>query len=218
MCAVSPRQPAIRAASLAAVLAATVALTGCTSGDAGPTASASASVPLPTLPPGALHDRVLQPGEVSRSLVPIAMQTGARDIASIAGFSADPATARTSLQQHGFQSAYVVQYADPTTSAVVTNVATKFATAAGATADLTGDLTAAARTGTPFDVTGLGDQAGGVSGKLQSDTAAGSLVTLRWRVGDTTWLLAVGARNPVDQAGVRRLADLLVARLAKATS
>jgi hypothetical protein len=198
---------------LAALVTGAVVLTACTSGTARPRASATASVPLPTLPPGELRDRVLQPGEVSRSLVAIAAQTGARDLNSIAAFSADPATARKSLQQHGFQSAYVVQYADPQTSAVVTNVVTKFATTAGATADLTGDLTAAARTGTPFDVTGLGDQSGGVSGRLQADTAPGSLVTLRWRVGDTTWLLAVGARNPVDQNAVRRLADRLVARL-----
>jgi hypothetical protein len=210
MCAVS------RASWLpAALLATTLALTGCATGAAKPHASATASVALPTLPPGDLRDRVLQPDEVSRSLVPIAMQTGARDIVSIADFSADPTTARKSLQQHGFQSAYVVQYADPSTSAVVTNVVTKFATVAGATADLTGDLAAAARTGKPYDVRGLGDQAGGVSGKFQKDTADGSLVTLRWRSGDTTWLLAVGARNPVDAEGVRRLADTLVARLAK---
>jgi hypothetical protein len=210
MCAVS------RASWLpAALLATALAVTGCTNGDAKPNASATASVPLPTLPPGELRDRVLQPDEVTRSLVPIAMQTGARDIVSIANFSADPPTARNSLQQHGFQSAYVVQYADPNTSAVVTNVVTKFATVAGATADMTGDLAAAARTGTPYDVSGLGDQAGGVRGKFQQGAADGTLVTLRWRSGDTTWLLAVGARNPVDAEGVRRLADTLVARLAK---
>ncbi|HEU0132399.1 MAG TPA: hypothetical protein VFQ85_15555 [Mycobacteriales bacterium] len=203
-----------RAPRLAAAVLCLLALAGCTSDEAKPRASATASAPLPTLPAGELRDRVLQPGEVTSTLVPIAAQTGTRDLNSIAAFSADPAGARTTLQQHGFQSAYVVQYADPKTAAVVTNVVTKFATVAGATADLTGDLAAAGKTGAAFAVTGLGDQAGGVRGKFQADTADGSLVTLRWRVGDTTWLLAVGARNPVDADGVRRLADKLVARLA----
>jgi hypothetical protein len=202
-----------RAVLLALVLA--VSLAGCT--DSGsPKGSASPSVPLATLPAGDLADRVLQPDEVSRPLVPISAQTGARDITSIAAFSADPKTAKKSLQDHGFQSAYVVQYADPATSAVVTNVVTKFATVEGATADLTADLTSSGKTGTAFDVTGLGDQAGGVRGALQKGAATGTLVTLRWRVGDTTWLLAVGAPKPVDADGVRGLADRLMTRLGKA--
>ena len=207
-----------RAPRLAAALAAvSLLLAGCSGDDGTPRASASPSVPLPTLPPGELSDRVLQPGEVSRSLVPIVAQTGARDIRSIAAFSADPKAAEKSLQEHGFQSAYVVQYADPGTSAVVTNVVTKFASAAGAIADLTADLASSRKTGTAFDVTGLGDQAGGVRGTFEKGAAPGTLVTLRWRVGDTTWLLAVGAKQPVDEAGVRGLADRLMTRLAKGT-
>ena len=208
-----------RAPRLAAVLAAVPLLVGglaCSDGGK-PRASASPSVPLPTLPPGELNDRVLQPGEVSRSLVPISAQTGTQDITAIAAFSADPKAAKASLEAHGFQSAYVVQYADPATSAVVTNVVTKFATAAGATADLTADLAGSAKTGTTFEVLGLGDQAGGVRGKFEKDAPEGSLVTLRWRVGDTTWLLAVGAKQRVDEAGVRGLADRLMARLARGT-
>jgi hypothetical protein len=196
---------------VAALLA--LALAGC-SGGSKPGASPTPSQPLPTLPAGALRDQVLQPGEVSRALMPIDAQTGARDITSIAAFSANPKTAKQALQKHGFQTAYVVQYADPATSAVVTNVVTKFATVSGALADLTGDLGLAGNTGTPFDVSGLGDQAGGVRGKLSAGAADGTLVTLRWRVGDTTWLLAVGSPKPVAAEGVRRLADVLVARLA----
>jgi hypothetical protein len=105
-----------------------------------------------------------------------------------------------------------VQYGDPQASAVVTNVVTKFATVAGATADMTADIAASARTGTPFDVSGLGDQAGGVRGKLEPTLPEGTLITIRWRVGDTTWLLAVGARNAVDEASVRKLADKLIGR------
>jgi len=132
---------------------------------------------------------------------------------SIAAYSANPKAAKKALEKHGFQSAYVVQYADPASSAVVTNVVTKFATVEGATADLTGDLAQSATTGTAYDVTGLGDQAGGIRGKFSADAAEGTLVTLRWRVGDTTWLLAVGAAKPVDEGGVRRLADELMARV-----
>ena len=117
------------------------------------------------------------------------------------------------MQRNGFQSAYVVQYADPATGAVVTNVVTKFATVEGATADLTADLKSATRTGAAFEVTGLGDQAGGIRGTRDKDSVNGSLVTLRWRRGDTTWLLAVSATTLVEQTGVRKLADNLMARL-----
>ena len=197
----------LAAAALAAL--AVAGLGACSSGDAKPRATASA--PLPTLPPGELRPRVLQPDEVSRNLVPIEAQTGTRDLKAIAAFSADPAAAEKSLQRHGFQSAYVVQYADPEAAAVVTNVVTKFATAAGAEADLAADL-AAAGAGTVFPVTGLGEQAGGIRGRLEPVLAEGTLITLRWRVGDTTWLLAVGSKKPVDEASVRRLADKLNGR------
>ncbi|HEV2890223.1 MAG TPA: hypothetical protein VGX28_07575 [Frankiaceae bacterium] len=197
-----------RRAALA--LAAVVALAGCSDGDSAP--RATVSVPVPTLPAGELSPRVLQPGDVSRNLVPIAAQTGTRDLKAIAAFSADPPKAEKSLQEHGFQSAYVVQYADPQNAAVVTNVVTKFATAAGATADLAADLTASGATGETFSVTGLGEQAGGVRGRLEPSLPVGTLITLRWRVGDTTWLLAVGSKKQVDEGSVRRLADKLTGR------
>ena len=201
---------------VAAVLASLALLSGCTD-PATPRATPSPSVSLPTLPPGDLREKVLQPDEVSRALVPIAAQTGARDATGIAAFSSDTAAAAKALQEHGFQAAYVVQYGDPATNAVVTNVVSRFATVAGATADLTGDLKSSGRAGA-FEVTGLGEQAGGITGKRDPSSAEGTLVTLRWRVGDTTWLLAVSATTPVDQAGVRRLADTLMTRLAKGTS
>jgi hypothetical protein len=207
-----------RSLRFAAVAAAvTLALAGCSGDEPKPRASATPSVPPATLPPGDLVLRVLQPGEVSPTLVPIAAQTGARDITSIAAFSADPKAAQKTLQAHGFQSAYVVQYADPAASSVITSVATKFSTAGGATEDMTADLAAAKKTGTSFEVTGLGDQAGGVRGRFDPKAAVGTLVTLRWRAGNTTWLLAVGSKRPVDEQGVRALADRLMARVAKGT-
>lgn len=208
MCAV-PRA----ARCLAALLAVVVLVPAC-SESGSPASSVSPSVPLPTLPPGELRERVLQPGEVGSSLVPIAAQTGARDVKGIAAFSANPKAAEKTLEKNGFQAAYVVQYADPATSAVVTNVVTKYSASSGATADLTADLASSDRTGTPFAVTGLGDQAGGVRGKRDDASADGTIVTLRWRSGDTTWLLAVSASTPVDEAGVRKLADRLMERLA----
>jgi hypothetical protein len=188
-------------------------LAGC-SDDGSPSASPTPTVSLPTLPPGDLKDKVLQPGEVGRNLTPIAMQTGARDVTGIAAFSADAKAAQKQLEKDGFQSAYVVQYADPATNAVVTNVVTKFATVEGATADLTADLKASETGGgAVFPVSGLGDQAGGVRGKRDDKSVEGSLVTLRWRRGDTTWLLAVSASTLVAQDGVRKLADQLMTRL-----
>ncbi len=183
---------------------------GCTSG--GPGQGASPGLPIATLPPGTLQHLVLQPGEVQRGLVPLLTQTGPADLLKIAGFSADPVAAAKGLREHGFTSAYVVQYADPDTQAVVTNVVSRFGGEAGATADLTADLAAAAATGTAFQPVGLGEQSGGVRGAFDPTARTGSLVTLRWRIDDTTWLLAVGAPGQVDEAGVRRLADLLVSR------
>ena len=198
---------------LVAVCAAVVLVAGCSSGDK-PSASPTPSIPLPTLPPGELKDKVLQPSEVGRNLTPISMQTGARDVAGIASFSADPKAAQKQLEKDGFQSAYVVQYADPATNAVVVNVVTKFATEAGATADLTADLKGSETGGgAVFPVSALGDQAGGVRGKRDDKSVEGSLVTLRWRKGDTTWLLAVSASTLVAQDGVRKLADQLMTRL-----
>ena len=194
-----------------AVLTALALLTGCSSDE--PKATPTPSVALPTLPPGELNDKVLQPSEVGRNLTPIAMQTGTRDIKGIAAFSADPKAAEKTLEKNGFQTAYVVQYADPATNAVVINVATKYATVEGATADLTADLESARAGGAVFTVEGLGDQAGGIRGKRDKDSVQGSLVTLRWRRGDMTWLLAVSASTLFAQDGVRKLADQLMTRL-----
>ena len=196
----------------AAVLVAVALATGCSEG-ATPRATPTPSVPLPTLPPGELADKVLQPAEVPRNLIAFAQNTGTQDAKTIAAFSSDPKKAEKALVRNGFQSAYVVQYGDPATSAVVVNVVAKFATAAGAETDLTADLKAAERTGAVFPVTGLGEQAGGIRSKRDDKSVEGSLVTLRWRQGDTTWLLAVSASTVVAQDGVRKLADQLMARV-----
>jgi hypothetical protein len=202
-------------ARLAAAVLAAALLASCTEKVEPPLASTSATPPLPTLPPGPLQRAVLQPDEVTRAFVPITAQTGARDLKSVAAFSANPKAAEKSLEEHGFVDAYVVQYGDPAASAVITNVATRFDSVEGAGDDLTADLAAADKTGATFAVTGLGEQAGGVRGKINDTAAEGTLLTLRWRVGATTWLLAVGGPKPVDEAGVRGLADRLMARVSR---
>ena len=188
-------------------------LAGCSSGDGNPVATNTpAPAPAVTLPPGPLADQVLQPGDLDVNLVPILAQTGPADIAKIASFSGDPAAAQTALTAHGFQAAYVVQYGDSASGAVLTNVVTSFATEGGARDDLTADLAAAGSGGTPVATDGLGDQAGGINAPLDPTAGTGQLITLRWRVGATTWLLAVGSPQTLDEPAVRSLADLLVTR------
>lgn len=199
-----PRTPRL-VARLIALAVGLALLAGCADDKPEPLAFA-------TLPPGQLSHLVVQPGEVATGLVPLLSQTGTADARRIASFSADPAGAQTSLTAHGFEQAYVVQYADPTTGRSVTNVVTRFATADGATADLTADLAAAGTAGSTFTVSDLGDQAGGIRGFYDTKAQTGELVTLRWRLGDTTWLLAIGAGGKVSESVVRSLADRLVER------
>ncbi|HVE62330.1 MAG TPA: hypothetical protein VNB94_00820 [Mycobacteriales bacterium] len=192
---------------------------GCSSDDA-----AKPTVAV-TLPGGSLADKVLQAEDVPDGLVPILAQTGTADVSRIAGFSADSAAAEKSLREHGFDDAYVVQYGDQKSGRFIVNVVSTFDSAEGAEADLTADLISARQTGTPFPVDDLGDQAGGVRA-VRADPASASgapsasgtpsndfdLVTVRWRLGSTTWLLAVGARGTVEQDAVIKLARLVLAR------
>ncbi|HVE97981.1 MAG TPA: hypothetical protein VNA12_02250 [Mycobacteriales bacterium] len=199
----------LTAAVLAACLAAGGALGGCASGDD------DAPVVAVTLPPGSLAAQVLQPDDVPDGLVPLLAQTGKADISRIAGFSSDSTAAEASLREHGFDEAYVVQYGDPKSGRYIVNVVAKFDTVDGATEDLTADLESARATGTPFPVTGLGDQAGGVRAGTASPSASPApddLVTVRWRVGATTWLLAVGAPGTVEQDAVVQLAQIVLKR------
>ncbi len=176
-----------------------------------------------TLPGGSLAGKVLQADDVPDGLVPILAQTGPAEISRIAGFSADSAAAEKSLREHGFDEAYVVQYGDQKSGRFIVNVVATFEDADGAEADLTGDLEAARQIGSAFPVDGLGDQAGGVrtarapaSGAPSTSAAPSNdfdLVTVRWRLGSTTWLLAVGARGTVEQEAVVKLARLVLARV-----
>ena len=108
----------------------------------------------------------------------------------------------------------MAQYADPSSPRVLSVVVTQFATAAGAKADFDGDLAASA--GEPVLVPVIGEATQARRQALPGG-AAGELVTLRFRQGRNTWLLAYGDRPQADPQVATALALLLVDR-AKATA
>lgn len=180
--------------------------------------SASAlSAPLPgiTLPPDPLQPLVPTPQEVPAGMVPLLSGSGSRDATAIAEFSADPAAARKALAAHGFASAYVAQYAHPSDGRVLSVVVARFRDAAGATADLEGDLAGSSGELVKTATVGAASQTrrqplpGASPG-----SAAGELVTVRFRQGSTTWLLAYGARPTADPQVAVELARVLVERAA----
>jgi hypothetical protein len=88
-------------------------------------------------------------------------------------------------------------------------VVVRFADAAGAKADLEGDLA-----GSSGDVVAT-EQVGEASQARRQPLpgeAGGELVTLRFRQGATTWLLAYGARPTADPQVAVALARALVER------
>ena len=161
-----------------------------TSASASPSSSAA-----PALPEGPLRDLVPAPDEVPTGLEPVLDGSGPRGAADVAAFSADPATASTELARNGFQSAYVAQYASRTDLRSLTVVAVRFAGPDGARADLDGDV--AATGGTPVDAPRVGDASDVRRIELPEGEAA-ELLTVRFRVGSTTWLVAWRATRPAD--------------------
>jgi hypothetical protein len=199
----------------AVVLAAAGLLVGCS--DAAPSSAPqepsesalNAPVPGVTLPADPLLPLVPEPAEVPAGMVPLLAGSGSRDAAAIAEFSADPAAAQASLAEHGFRGAYVVQYAHPTDGRVLSAVVVRFATADGARADLTADL--AGSSGELVEVPTIGDQSQVRRQPLPGESE-GELVTVRFRRGDTTWLLAYGASPTADPDVAVDLARALVDR------
>jgi hypothetical protein len=185
----------------AVVLALTLGVAGCA--DDAPVAppqtpsSAALTEPLPdvSLPEDPLRPLVPAPDEVPPGMVPLLAGSGSRDAAAIAEFSADPAAAARALADHGFRTAYVAQYAHPSDGRVLSVVVVRFADAAGARADLEGDL--AGSSGQVVTHEQVGEQSQLRRQPLPGDDA-GELVTLRFRQGATTWLLAYGARPTAD--------------------
>ncbi len=191
-----------------------LALAGCGGGSAGTPDVAATAVPDIALPAGALRDLVPATGDLPPGMVPILSGSGTRDVAAIAEYSADPAAARTLLVQHGFQTAYTGQYADPQTGRLLSVVVTQFAAPAGAQADLAGDL--AASSGTVLPGSTVGEQSEvrrqPLPGATPSAGSTGELVTVRFRKGALTWLVAYGATPTADAAVATDVAARLLAK------
>jgi hypothetical protein len=195
-----------------------LALAGCGGSSAAPDAAPSPSPEPPSsaapdivLPAGPLRELVPGSRDLPPGMVPILSGTGPRDVKAVAGYSADPAAAEKQLVAHGFRTAYVAQYADPATGRVLSVVVSRFATPAGAAADLAGDLAGSA--GSPVPTPVVGEQSDVRRQPLpQASAAPGQLVTVRFRNGTTTWLVAYGASPTADPAVAVDLARALVAR------
>jgi hypothetical protein len=208
-----PYAPLMILRAAAALALAAALLAGCSDDEPAatpqtPSASAlSAPIPGITLPPDPLQPLVPTPEEVPSGMVPLLSGSGSRDAAAIAEFSADPAAAATALAAHGFSSAYVAQYAHPSDGRVLSVVVARFRDAAGAKADLEGDL--AGSSGELVETATVGEASQARRQPLPG--GAGELVTLRFRQGATTWLLAYGAPEADPQVAVE-LAQALVER------
>ncbi len=176
-----------------------------------PPSSSALSEPVPglSLPADPLRPLVPTPEEVPAGMVPLLSGSGSRDAGAIAEFSADPAAAAASLAEHRFRSAYIAQYAHPSDGRVLSVVVARFADAAGATADLDSDL--AGSSGDVVAVEDIGEASQARRQPLPGDEP-GELVTLRFRQGSTTWLLAYGARPTADPQIAVELARPLVER------
>jgi len=171
---------------------------------------ASSAAPDIVLPPGPLQDLVPETADLPPGMVAILSGSGPRDVKAIAAYSADAAKAQGLLAQHGFRNAYVGQYADPATGRVLSVVVSRFSTVSGATADLVGDL--AASTGETVQATTVGEQSQVLRQPLPSATPPGQLVTVRFRKGATTWLVAYGSTPQADPEVALKVARILAGR------
>jgi hypothetical protein len=160
------------------------------------------------LPADPLRDLVPRTGDLPSGLLAILSGSGPRDANTIAGYSADPKSAAVLLTQHGFRSAYVAQYADPATGRILSVVVSRFSTSAGATADLDADLKAS--TGEQVKADTVGEKSDVRRQPLPG--GKGQLVTVRFRKGATTWLVAYGAAPTAAPAVAVELAKALAAR------
>ncbi|MCU1594371.1 MAG: hypothetical protein JWO12_1763 [Frankiales bacterium] len=197
------------------LLATPVLLAGCsgsTTPVVDPQAAASAPVPGVTLPPDARVDLVPRPDEVPAGMVPVLSGSGPRDLKTVAGYSGTGATqtaAAARLTAHGFNGAYVAQYANPSTGQVLSVVASSFKDSAGAAADFADDLRGAA--GTKVSTPTIGEQSS-VTTQTVPGSSAKELVLVRFRKGLTTWSLAYQAGSTTEPQVAIALADVLVKR------
>jgi len=175
-------------------------------------AAASAPVPGVSLPAGALSRFVPAPDEVPAGMVPVILGSGPRTLDQVAGYSGTGDTktqAAEALRAHGFQDAYVAQYANQSTGQVLSVVVSRFATAEGATADFSDDQKGTA--GTPIATETLGDTSS-VTRQAIAGSVPSELVLVRFQRGTDTWVLAYQAAPKADPAVAVELAKRLLAR------
>jgi hypothetical protein len=202
---------------LALLLAVPLLLTGCNDGAAGhddPDQGASAPVPGVTLPPGTLSGLVPSPSEIPAGMVPVVLGSGPRTLEQVAAYSGTGATekqAAAALRAHGFQEAYVGQYANQTTGQVLSVVVARFATAGGATADFSDDQKGTS--GTAVSAEPLGD-ASSVTRRTITGSVSSELVLVRVLRGTDTWVLAYQAAPQADPAVAVQLTKALLLRTA----
>jgi hypothetical protein len=201
--------------ALVALLAAPLLLTSCSDDPPpydDPDVAASAPLPDVTLPPGALRNLAPDPDEVPAGMVPVVLGSGTRTLEEVAGYSGTGAVktqAATSLRAHGFQDAYVAQYANQATGQVLSVVVTQFATPAGASADFNDDQKSTS--GTPVPAEQLGESSS-VTKQTVSGSAPGELVLVRMVRGAHTWVIAYQASPVADAQVAVALAKTLLAR------
>lgn len=179
-----------------------------------PDVAASAPVPGVTLPPGGLLDLVPSPNEVPAGMVPVILGSGPRDLGAVAGYSGTGTVkerAAQALRSHGFQQAYVAQYANQSTGQGVTVVVSRFATVEGARADFSED--AKATTGTPVPGETLGE-ASTTTKQAVAGSVSSELVLVRFLRGTDTWVIAYQAAPTADPSVPVELAKRLLARTA----
>jgi hypothetical protein len=198
----------------AALLLLPLLLSGCAHKAAteDPDVSASAPIPGVTLPPGELSALVPTPTEVPAGMVPVVLGSGARDLDAVASYSGTGAVkdrAAAALREHGFQQAYVAQYANQTTGQGLTVVVSRFATAAGATADFSDDERGTSGQNIPTEQLG---QASSVTKQVIAGSVQSELVLVRFLRGTDTWVIAYQAAPTADPALPVQLAKGLLAR------
>jgi hypothetical protein len=177
-----------------------------------PDVSASAPIPGVTLPPGELTDLVPSPTEVPAGMVPVILGSGPRDLDAVAAYSGTGAVkerAAAALRAHGFQQAYVVQYANQTTGQGLTVVVSRFATGPGATADFSDDERGTSGQSIPSEKLG---EVSSVTKQVIPGSVQSELVLVRFLRGTDTWVIAYQAAPTADPAVAVQLAKGLLAR------
>ena len=177
-----------------------------------PDVAASAPIPGVTLPPGTLAELVPSPSEVPAGMVPVVQGSGPRDLDAVAGYSGTgevKSRAAAALRAHGFQTAYVAQYANQTTGQVLTAVVSRFATPAGAHADFSDYQRATSGTTVPTETLG---ELSSVTRQAVPGSVASELVLVRFLRGPDTWVIAYQAAPKADPAVPVGMAKQLLAR------